>query len=224
MNRGSFHTQIDTAWKIVRTLKLDRHRNYYPSYPENSASIFRRMSYVDIWKECLKNQYYDFQLNDNSLIQFRAICYNPPLVTYSFYECPYHCLSYADFLNEKGLDIVEVGSNFIPQYEEYLLNCDLKEAVTPIRYDFYPNHYQEGIHPASHVHFGHINNVRVATKKILKPVSFLLLVIRQYYPNDWIILLSNQNARGWCRNIRTNLRDVDVSFWNRNDKNEMVLE
>lgn len=223
MNRGSFRSQLDASWRILRTIKLDEHRNYHPNYPTNPANQFKNLSYIDIWKECIKNQYYDMQLNNNSFIQFIASSFNPLILSYSFYECPYECLSFEDFTSQHFPDLMEQEVGLRQIYEDYLTDCDLRESITPLRYDFYPEHYQEGLHPASHIHFGHSNNIRIATKKILKPVSFLLMIIRQYYPPYWIRLLDNTNASGWCNYIRQRLNEIDLQYWNNNDKREMHL-
>lgn len=224
MNRGSFRSQLDTSWFILRTLKLDDHRNYNPNYPKNPANQFKNLSYIDIWKECIKNQYYDMQLNDNSIIQFIIFSFNPMILSYSFYECPYKCLSFEDFSKQHYADLMEEKVGLRQIYEDYLIACDLKEFITPLRYDFYPENYQEGIHPASHIHFGHLSEIRIATKKILKPVSFLLIIIRQYYPSYWIKLLKNTNASGWCNYIRRKLEDIDPQYWRNNDEREMHLK
>jgi hypothetical protein len=110
-----------------------------------------------------------------------------------------------------------------PEYEVYLSTCTLKEAVAPIRYDFSPDDYTEGIHPASHIHFGHANNIRVGTKKVLKPVSFCLFILRQSYPNKWIELLGITEAEHWSKSVRIELDEVEAKFWNKFDEWEMIL-
>lgn len=102
--------------------------------------------------------------------------------------------------------------------------CSQKESVTPIRYDYRPQHYEEGRHPASHVHFGHMNNIRLATERVLeRPLSFFLLVIRQYYPDDWVNLLQHAEAGNWCKNVRDDLGNVSTEYWRPLDQLEMIL-
>jgi len=112
---------------------------------------------------------------------------------------------------------------FKRDYENYLANPDIKENVTPLRYDYYPEHYVEGRHPASHFHFGNKNNVRVGTKKVLMPLSFVLFVIRQCYPEAWQKLSGMSDAEILCRNVRDSLEDVDKEFWNKLDQWELIL-
>lgn len=225
MKEGVFRTQVNTSWEIVRKLELDAERNWFPSYREITASMFRGLSYLDTWEICFRERYYDFQLHDNSLIQFRVEGYAPLSVSYAYYECPYQCLSYADFVHDYcGFGIYEAGGEFRPEYEDYVVMCNVKETATPIRYDHGTDSYREGVHPASHVHFGHMNSIRVRTKKVLRPLSFLLFVIRQFYSDAWRMLLDMSQAPVWCRNVRDNLEDVGAEFCNPLDEYEMALK
>lgn len=223
MKKGTFYSQINESARILTKLNIMETRNFYPPYSKYSASLFRNLTYVDTWKFCYKNQYYDFQLVDNSLLQLKALAFNPLSLSYIYYECPYDCPSYQDFLVQLGLNVREVGYELKSDYEEYLATCEIKETVTPVRYDFVPSDYKEGGHPASHLHLGHRGNIRIGTKKILKPLSFVLFVIRQYYPKSWIEFLPMPNAPIWCRNVRANLANVPSKFWNKYDRWEMAL-
>lgn len=218
MNEGLFKTQVNECWKILRKLELEKERVFHPIYPQKPASIFRNLSYIEIWETCIAHQYYDFQLTDNSLIQFRKN-------SYVYYECPYNSLSYPEFLHEHlETTLYEVGDEFKYEYEDYLSGCEKKESVTPIRYDYDPDRYEQGRHPASHIHFGHNNHIRLATTKILKPLSFFLLIIRQCYPELWITkLLKLPETKIWCKNIREQLDNVNEKFWNPFDEWEMKL-
>jgi hypothetical protein len=223
MNRGVFAAQLNTAWKTVRKLELDGERVWSPQYSLSTASMFRGKSYFDTWQTCFKEQLYDFQLVDNSLLQFRVESFEPLKQSYVYYECPYRCLSYGDFLTETGFNIDDARDELKAEYEDYLTTCDTKETVTPLRYDHSPELYTEGLHPASHVHFGHSNQIRVGTKCVLVPLSFLLFVIRQCYPTAWQQLIGWPDAALRCRSVRDNLIEVDGGFWNPLDDWEMRL-
>jgi hypothetical protein len=224
MTEGIFRTQINIAWDILKHLELDAERVPLPNYPKRAASIFRHLSYLETWRLCFRQQYYDFQLSDSSLLQFEVDSYAPLTLRYAYYECPYESLTYAEFLEAHGFSRHDVGDELTPDYEDYLSTCEMKETVTPIRYDYSPELYMEGIHPASHIHFGHRNNVRVATENILRPLSFLCLILRQCYPEAWRQLLTMQEAEIWSKNVRENLDGVDDNFWNPLDEWEMRLQ
>lgn len=222
MNKGLFSTQINTAWNILDYVELAAERVYFPSYSEKAAT-FRGLNYLDTWRLCIQKQYYHFQLIDNSLIQFEAESYAPLKLRYVFYECLIKSISYLDFLVSYDLNHREVGDSFREEYENYLITCRVKDTFTPIRYDFTPDLYTEGRHPASHIHFGHQNEIRIGTKYILKPLSFLLLILRQHYPNAWNILIQNKEAKNWCKNVRKNLESIEDIYWNVLDEWEMIL-
>lgn len=226
MNRGLFRTQLNTCWEIISSLELNHERVWYPMYGRYYPANFKGLTYLEVWDKCLADHLYDFQLADNSLIQFRVDSFNPLKVGYSYYECPYQCLSYTEFVeSELGFDINVVRDGFMKEYSDYLSGCTLKNSVTPVRYDYDPDSYREGIHPTSHVHFGYGSNVRIGTRKVLvKPLSFLLLVIRQIYPYHWAVLLEYSRASIWCRNIRANLDDVHTDYWNPKDLLELFLQ
>ena len=109
------------------------------------------------------------------------------------------------------------------EYDLYILNRERKDAVTPLRYGYEPELYRENRHPASHMHFGHDSEIRVGTKKFLRPLSFFLFVIRQCYPECWSVLVQIYNADALCKNIREHLDDIDKDYWNPKDEWEMSL-
>ncbi len=223
MNGGIFHSQINTGGDILKKLGLGAEFIPIPNSSRKPASFFRKLTYVETWRECYQNQYYNFLLTDSSLILFSVDNFPPLTVRYVYYECPYQAVSYFEFLVDNGFDPREVGEEFKEDYEIYLGNVNIKETFTPIRYDFSPAQYQEGIHPASHIHIGHNNQIRIGTRKVLRPLSFLLLIIRQCYPDHWRRLLLLESADLWCRNIREHLDDIEGQFWNNGDSNEMYL-
>ena len=110
-----------------------------------------------------------------------------------------------------------------PRPEEAVNSMDSKAVVTPLRYDYKATDYKEGIHPASHVHFGFSNDIRVGTRKVMNPVSFVLFVIRQRYPDHWVKYLGIKSSPIICRNVRQNITDVDALYWKQNDSHELVL-
>lgn len=225
MNEGTFHNQVKEIKPILKSLDLFGDRIYRPKYPPNPAAIFRHLDYSSIWKKCFAESYFDYQLSDDSLIQFRVESFNPLCVSYVYYECPFvPSLPFPEFLR----DFIEVEDWNSPHYRkqdfsDYYLMADKKEVVTPIRYDFSPSLYRSGLHPASHIHFGFQSNIRVGTKKLLKPISFVLFILRQVYPDYWGKFTGLEIANHAVRNIREHLDDVHNDFWNELDNWEMSL-
>ena len=116
MNRGLFGAQLNNCWEIISYLELDYERVWYPTYEQYNPTNFKGLTYLEVWKKCLADHIYNFQLADNSLIQFRVDSFNPLKVGYSYYECPYLCLSYAEFVeSELGFDIKGVRDGFMKE-------------------------------------------------------------------------------------------------------------
>jgi hypothetical protein len=223
MNIALFNAQLNTAWDLLNDLSIGSERNWSPDYAGLGASAFRHLSYLDVWKKCVNETFYDFQLSDNSLLQFRVPSYSPLELSYVYYECPYECLAYEEFVQELGFAYEDVHDELKPEYGDYVTTCDAKDTVTPIRYDLSPALYRAGGHPASHIHFGHNSDIRVGTRRILRPLSFVLFVLRQCYSKTWQRLLARSDAEILCRNVKQNLTDVPREYWDVLDEREMTL-
>jgi hypothetical protein len=222
---GLFSAQLNEITKVLKIAGLYWSREYYPYYPEKPRTIFRNLRYEEIWRYCLTNSCYNFLLIDNSLLQFQHNNSHEENATirYAYYECPYDCSTYQDYLTILGFDADEVRDSLRKEYEEYLQTVNLKHHVTPVRYDYSPDQYREGAHPASHIHFGHSSNIRLGTRKILNPLSFTCMIIRQFYPLIWEEICSHKDSYTWHRHIREHLSDVDTKYLKGADHHEMIL-
>ncbi len=224
MNAGLFQSQVEESVKVFKTLEMFQGRIYSPRYPEGLASACRGKSYREIYEYLYKNQHYDMQLHDNSLVQYRKGRLFPNDLSYAYYESPFQTLTFAEFLEENvGIIDSDEREEYRPEYEDYLSTCPLKESITPIRYDFAPHQYHEGLHPASHLHFGHETEIRVGTKKILSPLSFTIFLIRQHYPDRYTVLKAQPEAVNWTKKVRADLVNVAGSYMKNWDDMEMYL-
>ncbi len=221
MNQGLFSAHINHIERILKSLDLFKERNKKPSYSSYGASSFRNRRYVDIWEFCYEKQIYDFLLQDDSLLQFRANSFRPSLdVNYVYYECPYIPKeSFEKFFEQAKIERGEDLDKYELLVEEYELRpLEKRETVTPLRYDYSPELYSRGRHPASHIHFGYENNIRVGTRKILRPLSFTLFIIRQCYPDQWDKLKNQEGTGLLCKNISVDLEDVPEEYFRELDK------
>lgn len=226
IGEGQFRAQINETERLLKEYDLLKERNYFPDYSACEASRFRGKTYREVWEIYFGEQLYDFVLTDHALFQFRTDV-DRSCLNYVYYEAPYDVPTYDDFLVEEcGFspeELPDIGDLFRSEYETSLATSGWKEAFTPLRYDYDPDSYVAGRHPASHIHIGHDNNIRIGTQKLLKPLSFVLFILRQQYPDAWICLLRSESNLDLLRNVRANLSDVDTSFHDDFDKWEMVL-
>lgn len=226
MPRGLFESQLNNVESILRQLELLKERNRFPRYHDLAMADFRRLDYIAVWRKCYREQLYDFMLTDFALIQFRYSNVGE-MTNFAFYEAPLETITYPDYLvNEIGFqpqELDEIGDSFRDDYEQALHDGDFKKAFTPFRYDYDPENYTEGHHPAAHVHIGFNSNIRICTVKLLRPLSFLLFVLRQHYPDKWIDFTSRTRAITLVRQVRDALDDVDSGFLRERDHWEMML-
>lgn len=230
MNQGNFSASINASWNVLKRLGIDKTRNQIPRLPQNPAFLFRGKSYVDVYKICLSSYYYHFELFDGSLLQFRHEGTSPLKLSYVYYESPYDVLTFEEYLTNAGWSNINdelVKKELVSMYEEDISSIasnTTKKHALEIRYDYSEDTYTEGVHPVSHIHIGFRSNVRIGLRKILTPLSFVLFVIRQCYPDHWINIHSHPDSSRLTRNVRDNLREIDLAnFWNSKDNRELFL-
>lgn len=223
MKRSQFEPQLNEIEKLLRRLGLLKEREHYPRFPEHIASVFRSMDYLSMWEKCYKDRIYHFLLLDYSMLTFRLTEGENSSLSYSFLDCPTQIIPYEDFIASLELSIDEVGDALREEYEFELSSARPKGSFVPVRYDYDTVAYRSGIHPASHVHFGHEGNIRIGTDRVLQPISFVLFVLRQHYPSTWVEFIATTEAPLICTRIRDNLQQVDSSYFQERDNWEMIL-
>lgn len=225
MNQGTFFAQLNEIERLLKSVKLLEERVHNPKYPDSPASFFRKLSYFEVWSTCFRERFFDFHLSDDSLLHFRADSFEPLSISYVYLECPLSpTRPFEDYLrDEYAADEDEIYIQSKRDFSDYFETGIPKAHVTPVRYDFSPTLYDEGRHPASHLHIGHHNDMRVGTKKVLRPLSFFCLILRQMYPVTWSEFCEMNGCDNVAKNVRENLDDVDAAYWNPRDEWEMSL-
>jgi hypothetical protein len=231
IGEGRFQTQLSTVERILKHADLFEERQAFP-VKGLGAAFFRGKSYREVYSNCISEFVYDFRLADQSLLLFEKGGSNEHegTLSYTFYECPVEVMPYGDFVagqldidatNEDFTSILaEWGDDLRIDYDRYVNSSDSKALVTPMRYDYVAAHYKCRIHPASHMHFGFLNQIRIGTRRIMNPISFALFVIRQRYPANWVRLLATRWGKTWCRNIREHLALVHANYWSPEDESD----
>ena len=132
---------------------------------------------------------------------------------YRYLDSPLDAMSYQDFVRDYlECDVEDIGEEAWPDYEDYILSSDAKEAVSPIRYDYQQRFYAAGVHPVSHLHFGLNNEIRIAAERVWRPATFVLFVLRQVYPSDWKRVLGSTHITMWSKHVREDLERVPSGF------------
>ena len=103
-----------------------------------------------------------------------------------------------------------------------LLSC-----VSNSKYDYSEDQYKDGQHPAAHIHLGVDSPIRLSCKYKLKPMSFILFVLRQFYPDEWTRLLTyGENipeVNVALKSVRDNLEPISTDFLSGWNLHEMHL-
>lgn len=219
LSSAIFNSQINQIDELIRKLKMDRERILIKN--SFNASDFRNKSYLDNWKEYIRNNLYDFMLFDSSLIIFKNEESNG---SYVFFECPYKCLTYEEYCESHNVNIYD---DYFEFYLDYLDTCNLKESPVMIRYDYDDSSYINGYHPVSHFHIGFDNNVRIGIERKLNPITFFLFVLRQHYNKKWLELVKSDYYKEKFQSSyikhKTDNEIVNPKFWNVLDKSELYL-
>lgn len=219
--KGKFKTELNEIEKVLKKIHLFEERNYYPSKDFDPAE-YRNKTYKENWSTLISCNIYDFILSDNSILHFK-IFNESAKVSYNFFECPYRCSTYEEFLRESEIHEEEEGRTFHDYYETYLNSCQLKESFTMIRYDYDVNSYLNGVHPASHIHIGFNNQVRIGIDKILSPLNFFSFILRQNYPSYWKLLIETDDWVNRYKSFKKSCNIIEDTYWKKLDKLEFYL-
>ena len=224
----AFGAKVKQAGDVLSAVGLLAQANTWPPAYAGMAKEVRKEPYRKEWEYYESKSLFDFKLTDGSLFQFKDSPEAHLDASFCFYESPLAVDDFETFVvtthdatvAELG-DIIELVEE---EYEAYLSSAGLKKAVAAIRYDYSPLLYREGCHPASHIHVGLGNEVRISTRRLMNPVSFALFVVRQVYPNHWARLLGVDEATEHIKHVRECLQPVDEAFQRVKDAWELRLE
>lgn len=178
---------------------------------QEMVTELRQLNYIDQWKISRENRWCHILLDDLSFFAFSEIGGKP---SFGYYPCPLDIDSLGSYLKERGIDPTK--RNRMTHSEEYdmaVQTAALREFITPIRYDIDSAAYKKCIHPAAHLHIGWDNQVRIATRRILTPLAFILFIIRQTYPANWEQLLAHGGNLKLEKKIRWDLQEVEAKNW-----------
>lgn len=212
---GKEFTQLNVLESYLKALKLLDSRNTFPN-SGFSISAVRGREYVDIWKAHIQNQWYDFRLDDNSLLYFYR---DGNEINYSYLGCPYDCISYGEYKAKVELDGFD-NDDVEELYEDYLGMTELKHNPNYFRYDYEVNAYRPGEHPVAHMHCGMMESVRIGFSKQLDQMSFVAFILRQVYIDKWDIVLNNKDDYHELYMHKTNLVNINPGFYQQLDKDQ----
>lgn len=189
LNRSSFLASINDSKSLLEKIWLCQiYLGPKEVSDEFKGAINKQMEYSDVYSIWIKNQDYTFLLEDSSFIHLQFI--NNEKVNYSFYQNPQISKDYFTFLIDEWLvfDGEETSINWYEcydLYQHYLDTAGINKACLSIRYDLEFKQYKYLIHPCSHIHIWYNNDLRIPCSFIIKPIDFIIFIIKNIYPAIW---------------------------------------
>lgn len=211
-----FNEDLQKAGTLLKTdLSQDFIRASYKEDYRNIYRIARENSDFNIKLE-FDGAIFQFGYEENDKEQ---ICD----LRYAFFESPSYQISYEEFLINNDFDIEECGYELIEEYSQFLTEAEFKNTVTTFRYDYSENQYKELIHPVSHLHIGHANEVRIPLSFIMTPLSFVAFVIRHMYWHHWRIQMNDSDIRRLYLDSHSSCKQIVVGNFSNDEKNDIFL-
>jgi len=202
MNISMFRISVKEVEKVLKVFSLLKMKGI-KSVNENGVSqrfkdVSTKEDYKIVYEEGLKNYDFDFLLDDQSYFQFE-FCneLGNRNLRYAYYQNPNNYVKYADYVKDQlvmldfDCDPIDVGSMFEEEYSQFLNEQEANLNYFTSRYDFDFRGYKPLIHPVSHLHIGHLNNIRIPLDKEISPLRFTLFIIRHVYRENWIKMIES---------------------------------
>ena len=217
-----FTGKLDTVREILEAAKLFRAAEHFPRWDTFTVADVRDKSYSEEWNYYVERNLFNFQLMDLSLLQFKwRVLDGERCASFSWVEFPFLVPTLEEFTRENNLAAEDAPT----YYENFVMDDpEVKQSPVPIRYDYAPDEYSPGRHPASHLHLGVDSEIRIGTKKRFSAVTFTLLVIRQVYPERWAELLKWEGFAAQAAEVRSSLDSVPPAFFGAADEHEHQLQ
>ncbi|MEG3167295.1 DUF2290 domain-containing protein [Sphingomonas sp. LB3N6] len=182
------HHNLKLTRTVSSTLSLPVNRDF------NEVALNMESTYSQIYRAAVSLSQYNVMLNDYAVFQFSwdsetswrlAYLPNPWL---SGVDVAQKTVSDWETLESLGeLDNEEVTSllDELPYYG----------SIPPLRFEYSVAQYREISHPAAHLHIGRHTDNRWALSRPLDPLTFIMIVLRLYYPAEWNPLSSFHGGR-----------------------------
>lgn len=207
---------IENLHKLLNDLEILWDFNAQPASLVEDLSIIRKMDYKSLFFHYYKNRIYTFILSDMSLIGFEE-----DMSKFFYMQSPFENIK--DYLKKYGLTL----EDNITEADFIMDDLQLRAGILLSRYDYDEECYNQGSHPVAHIHLGFKTDIRIGCIKQLKPTSFVLFILRQFYPDYWRTLLFKESMSDIravvLKSVKDNLNNIPAEYYNDGDKNEMYM-
>ena len=202
-------------------MKHDRKRTVISRHIENVKQF---KEFVD--EVLLKNEY-DFLLCDDSFFQFDRICSGEKIVyKYVFIQNPGIRIPFDEYCFKNEIDLEDENIDYYKEiYDDDETEDTYKMLQFPLylRYDVDEKGYVPNLHSYAHLHIGVVEDVRLSVSKILTPSTFVNLVLKMIYPDNWKNILSESKTNPDIYNFKRLCDDIPLNLWQSCEKKDIYL-
>lgn len=231
MNQGKFISSINESAILLNKFELLKSKGPKGNgiYSDEFLKISKGNNIVETYKCAIKNNDYDFLLNDESIIQFQRK--NDDL-RYAYIQNPYKFISKEEYVvliytPEELEEYVDLSIEELineNEYEQFLNEQSLNSISNYFRYDCSPAGYQPLVHSYSHFHIGMNENVRIASSKIITPLKFTKFCVKNTYYENWKSQFElDPNFTTEVIKMKNDCLPLPPDKWNELEKNDLHL-
>lgn len=223
---------FEESKKLLECSKINFTENYVKKICFSKTNLSQEFinhcfdkDYSNLYSIARKNHDYDILLDDQSIIQFTYEKENTTIthIRYAYFESPKIIVPYEEFLEMMELDYEECGDAFFEEYEQFRNEAQSKSVVNPIRYDYDRGQYRGLIHPTSHFHIGHDNEIRIPAAMMVSPLGFTSFIIRQVYYRRWEESLKDQRFYDAYLKLKTHCLVLDEELFSKLEQTDFFL-
>ncbi len=228
-SESSFIIRLNEAKSLIEKsgllkeaiLKHGRVRSVIKRHIEN---IKQYKEFVD---EILYRNEYDILLCDDSFFQFDRSSINGKIVyKYVFMQNPGIRMPFNEYCINNGIDLEDENIEYYREiYDDDETEYFYKMLQFPLylRYDVDDKGYVPNLHSYAHLHIGLSEDVRLPVSKILTPPTFVNLVLKMIYPDNWEIILSESVRDSDIYNFKKLCNDISDNLWQPCEQKDVYL-
>lgn len=236
MTEANFNISFGKIESTLKSFDLLKMKGIKNLKNDGVSDEFKKASlsnkYYEAYKIGLESYDFDFLLIDESYFQFQYFNRDGILeIRYAYFQNPFEYISYEEFL-ENEIDLIEinetiesVGSIFETEYNQFLNEQELSSNYSTIRYDSDFKNYKPILHSVSHLHIGHLSNIRIPIDKILSPLRFVLFTLKHIYYHNWKdrLEIDNDDIILRLKDCLNGEENLNVDYWNNEERIELHL-
>ncbi len=172
------HLNLQIARTVSSLVSLSVSREF------NDVALNVDATYSQIYRAAVSLSQYNVMLNDYAVFQFSFESENSWRLAY----LPNPWLSGVDAAQKTVADweaLESLGELDNEEVTSLLDELPYYGSIPPLRFEYSVAQYREISHPAAHLHIGRHSDNRWALSRPLDPLTFIMMVLRLYYPVEW---------------------------------------